>query len=317
MPLVRFFVFGGEEQVGGGRDAMGWRRSVMGGILLLTMMGAGTTNMPITIVVDGIPLEVTDGGVAPYLNRDGRAMVPLRQLLLALGIGSGEDPIVWSTEGAASFYKGDVRVVVVAGSSELMVGEQLIEMGSQAELVEGILYVPLRSVGEAIGAGVDWDEGTLIARVSRDYRTNLTHFGVGVRSGVLLPAVLESEGVRLEVTGIHVWRYESEEAGIVMERHQFRANGRMPGYLVEFQTIVHNVGRSEGVMDVGEGTTRFRFSLNRFEGYVPSLSSSFRGAGERLLLGESREQKFYVLVYQRELDGVRVSLHGQRMILAL
>jgi hypothetical protein len=317
MPLVRFFVFGGEEQIGGGRDAMGWRRGLVGGILLLTIMGAGTTNTPITIVVEGMPLEVTEGEVEPYLNRDGRAMAPLRQLLVALGIGSGEDPIVWSTDGVATFYKGDVRFTVVAGSSVLMVGELPIEMGSQAELVEGIMYVPLRSVGEAIGAGVDWEEVTLTVRVTRDNRTNLTHFGVGVRSGVLLPVFLESEGVRLEVTGIHVWRYESEEAGMVMEQNQFRANGRMPEYLVEFQTTVHNVGRSEGVMDVGEGTTRFRFSLNRFEGYVPSLGGAFRGDGGRLLLGENREQKFYVLVYQRGLDGVRVSHHGQRMILAL
>lgn len=105
---------------------------------------------PIKLVVNGRPVA-TD--VSPYLDDRDRTMVPIRFVAEALG-----DQVDW--EAAAqqvTIRKDSTTIVLHIGQTAAQVNGQKMTMDTTPVLDRGRTMVPLRFVGEALGAVVDWD----------------------------------------------------------------------------------------------------------------------------------------------------------------
>lgn len=93
---------------------------------------------------------------APYI-KDGRTFVPVRFAANAVGVADAN--IIW--DGAAkkvTVIKGDRVVQMTIGSTTLLVNGASITMDVAPEIVNGRTMLPIRFLGQALGASFTWDE---------------------------------------------------------------------------------------------------------------------------------------------------------------
>lgn len=113
----------------------------------------------ISIFIDGVWLET--GDAAPYIQ-DGRTMVPFRALFQALGA-----TVEWDGERrAVTGSKGDVEIRLTIGSSTAYVDGSPTTLEVPGAIRGGHTYVPLRFVGEALGASVTWDGANSAVKIN-------------------------------------------------------------------------------------------------------------------------------------------------------
>lgn len=103
--------------------------------------------------------------VAPYINENGRTMLPLRALANALGVTDSQ--IIWSdAEHSVVIFKGDATLKVVIGQMFFNKNGVMVPMDTQAVIMNSRTFLPLRAMGEALGATITWDEATRTVTVN-------------------------------------------------------------------------------------------------------------------------------------------------------
>ena len=105
------------------------------------------TPSPVTVTVDGRPLAFPD---QPPVNSGGRLLVPLRAIFEALGA------VVNYSNGTIRAVRGSTNLELNIGSAQAIVNGQTRTLDVPAQAVFGRTLVPLRFVGEALGANVDY-----------------------------------------------------------------------------------------------------------------------------------------------------------------
>lgn len=120
--------------------------------VLLAAWTAPAAAAPVRLVVAG--QEVVPD-VPPVLS-GGRVLVPLRGVFEALGATVQWDP----AQGAVIARRAGREVVLAPGSREARVDGRPVPLDEPARVVGGRVLVPLRFLGEALGADVRWDPGT-------------------------------------------------------------------------------------------------------------------------------------------------------------
>ena len=106
----------------------------------------------IHVAVNGAEVQWTDA--EPFLDENGRTMVPLRAVGDALGLSVG-----WDDDAReASFTDGAKAIFFPIGSTEARAGLLgTIPMDTAAVIVDGRTYAPVRYLAEYFGYTVDWD----------------------------------------------------------------------------------------------------------------------------------------------------------------
>jgi iron complex transport system substrate-binding protein len=112
----------------------------------------------IKVEINGQPL-VSD--VPPYLE-DDRVMVPFRAVFEALGATVGWD----ASQRAATGTRDSITVRLVVNSRTAEVNGKEVALDTVARIVAGRVFVPLRFVGEALGASVNWDRAGSTASIA-------------------------------------------------------------------------------------------------------------------------------------------------------
>lgn len=96
---------------------------------------------------------------APYINEQGRTMLPLRALANALGVADSN--IMWNeVERSVTIFKGDATIKVVIGQMSFVKNGVAVPMDTMAVINNGRTMLPLRAIGQALGAEILWDEAT-------------------------------------------------------------------------------------------------------------------------------------------------------------
>lgn len=103
----------------------------------------------IAILVDGERLSCD----VPPVIEQGRTLVPLRAIFEALGAEVAWDGKTRTITGR----KGDVTVKLVVRQKTAYVNGRAITLDVPPKIVNGRTMVPLRFVGESLGARVEWD----------------------------------------------------------------------------------------------------------------------------------------------------------------
>lgn len=112
--------------------------------------------------------EYTENAVYVYLNgkrlafdvhpiiKDDTTLIPIRFLFETAGAA-----VEWNDdEGNVSISYGDKNITVSPGSDIAYVNGAARTMTNTAELIDGKMMIPLRSISEELGFSVDWDPGS-------------------------------------------------------------------------------------------------------------------------------------------------------------
>ncbi|CAM3913281.1 NlpC/P60 family protein [Alkalicoccus chagannorensis] len=117
------------------------------------VMGESTTtgSSSVEVYVDGTPLDVDQGA---EITENERTLVPMRAIFEELGA-----EVDW--DESASLVKGELgntTVELTIDEEEAFVSGESVLLDQPAELMNERTMVPLRFVGESLGADVDWDD---------------------------------------------------------------------------------------------------------------------------------------------------------------
>ncbi|MGE5653212.1 MAG: N-acetylmuramoyl-L-alanine amidase [Bacillota bacterium] len=114
------------------------------------------------LVVNGVALS---SDVAPVIE-NGRALVPIRVLSETLGC-----TVEWdAAKRSVRVVNEGTEVVMVLNQEVAQVGDQKVKLDVPARLIDNRTMVPLRFVGTALGAGVDWNAQTRTVSAWRPVR---------------------------------------------------------------------------------------------------------------------------------------------------
>jgi hypothetical protein len=113
----------------------------------------------INVTVDGDPVIFT--GVGPR-QVNGRVMVPLRGVMEKLGAFVGWEPRTQTVTA----NKSGVDLVLRLGDRNAVVNGRTVILDVPAEYYRGSTMVPLRFVGEALGADVKWNAATYTVNIT-------------------------------------------------------------------------------------------------------------------------------------------------------
>lgn len=100
----------------------------------------------------------------PQIVRDS-VLLPLRSISQFLGY-----EVNWNVATKEiDIIEGGTRIKLVISSDKAQVNGEEVKLSVPAQIIEGITYVPLRFVGEALNMGVDWDNQTQSVNLEGKY----------------------------------------------------------------------------------------------------------------------------------------------------
>lgn len=114
----------------------------------------------VSVMVNGQPLQ---SDVKPFVNGDGRTMLPVRAIAEAVGANVDWDPATQT----ATLTQGDKVVKVPVGRKTIIVGGSDVPMDTAAVIKDGRTLLPVRPVAEALGVKIDWDAATSTVNISK------------------------------------------------------------------------------------------------------------------------------------------------------
>jgi hypothetical protein len=189
--------------------------------------------------------------VAPYI-RDERTFLPVR--FAAHAVGVADSGIAWDGRtGTVTIVKGGDTIVLVIGNATMNINGEETVMDVAPEIVSDRTMLPLRFVGEALGAKVDWDQGT---------RTAMLTLGDAVATPVVPPVVIPTPvSGEIDMTAAMDGTLQSP-AGAVAAPGDY-------GFAPQAREIAFTVGNQTATLIGLDGSTR-QFDL----GVAPMMIAS-------------------------------------------
>jgi len=135
-------------------------------IVLLAILTVSISFMatPPIIIINGSIVRFNDDLGYPYIDKNGRTMVPLKASAEAAGAMIGWD----SKTRTAIIVTKDVRVEVPIGTNVLYVNGVRITNDTESVINGGRTYLPIKAVLEAVGFSVRWDDASRSVLASVD-----------------------------------------------------------------------------------------------------------------------------------------------------
>ncbi|AEF95403.1 copper amine oxidase-like domain-containing protein [Desulfotomaculum nigrificans CO-1-SRB] len=114
------------------------------------------------VVLQQLPVYIDNQRIffdVPPLVEKGRTLVPMRRIFEVLGASVSWDENTKTVTGV----KGSYTVQLTVGKSTAVVNGKTTKLDVPAQLINGRTLVPMRLVGEALGANVNYDTGQIPA----------------------------------------------------------------------------------------------------------------------------------------------------------
>ncbi len=114
----------------------------------------------VNVTLNGTPLELSQ----PPIVKDGVTLVPIRAVFEALGMD-----VSWNGgDNSVTAVKNGKSVFVTVGSSAARINGQAVELDQAPVIENGVTFVPLRVIGEAMGVDVAWDQENYTVVMTKD-----------------------------------------------------------------------------------------------------------------------------------------------------
>ncbi len=147
-------------------------------VICVALLGAAaipTLAQPVRVTIDGQPVAF------PYAQPaliGGSVLVPFREVVEQMG---GE--VTWNAPArAVTITQQDNEVSLTVGARTAFINGRPVTLDAPARIIAGTTMVPLRFVGEALGAGVTWQPSARTVRI-------LSGGGVGAGPRVSIESV--------------------------------------------------------------------------------------------------------------------------------
>ncbi len=126
------------------------RMLVMGAVLMMVfgigLMSASAANKAV-VAFDGNPISISSVYGTPFIDSANRMQVPIRVIAEKLGA-----KVDWDGANNTATINGTIKIKV--GSNEITTSYGVITMDTTAVNQNGRIYIPVRSVANAMGYGV-------------------------------------------------------------------------------------------------------------------------------------------------------------------
>lgn len=133
------------------------RQKLIGIGIAVSLTAAAVAQPQIKVMVENKPVTFD----APIIDRDGVTMVPLRNLVDAMG-----GTLRWDiTRQTVTVWRASKRIDVTLNSRQGMVNGKTIQMDEAPFLNKGRLYAPLKFIAESSGYLVSHEKGAYVLRV--------------------------------------------------------------------------------------------------------------------------------------------------------
>lgn len=114
---------------------------------------AQTTN-EIIVAIDSVKVEFNDELGFPFVDENGRTLVPFNIILTTYGAD-----VKWDNDSrTATAEKDGITVGVPIDESYIIVNGEQKAIDTKARIINGRTYLPIRAVIEAFGSDVEWDQ---------------------------------------------------------------------------------------------------------------------------------------------------------------
>jgi hypothetical protein len=123
-------------------------------------LGKDEINAYICIVVDNKPILFTakDGMGTPFIDDNGRTLVPVRRLLESIGAEIGYIPADGRNAARVEASLNGTNIILTVGSNRYSVNGKDLTMDTAAVIKEGRTYIPVRAALESFGYSVSYSE---------------------------------------------------------------------------------------------------------------------------------------------------------------
>lgn len=209
--------------------------------LLLCLVPAASAAGSVSVTVNGKAVTWTDA--QPFVNGDGRTMVPLRAVADAMGLDvnwdSNQRIASFSRSGVAyngqcpwtntiQFPIGSKTATGIAAanwvSSEPDIDYTTVKMDTAAVIKSSRTYAPIRYLAEYFGCIVQWNAATRTVAISGDLPEAKVNY--------VSPSTLGSKNLLKGTWEVETWRWTSasrEQMGMVQSSGYlvFQAGGKM------------------------------------------------------------------------------------------
>ena len=161
---------------------------------------ADTSEQNLSYSVNGKTIQFNESMGFPYLTDNGRTMLPLRICLGSIGCSVDWD----QSSQMVKSKKGNTEVNIPIGKNSIIVNQKTVAIDNAAALINGRTYLPLRSVLEAYGYQVAWDEKTKTVSAASVSGSEFTPFNInGGTTGIFSRKQLTFsgfDGIQADVT---------------------------------------------------------------------------------------------------------------------
>lgn len=138
------------------------------------MASAGTTEGVISLKIGDTQAQINGKNVTmpvPARLVDGRTLVPLRFIGEAFGCD-----VQWNNDTQTAALKLiDHKVQVPIGKKYALINDTEVPVQVPAQIIDGRTYVPLRFIGESLGAKLDYYPDSQQIIITTRFYTNETH----------------------------------------------------------------------------------------------------------------------------------------------
>jgi len=122
-------------------------------MLVLSSTTVFAQSNEIIVAIDSERVEFTEESGHPFVDENSRTLVPFRKALESYGA-----TVDWNNdERIAIAEKDEIKVEVPIDQSYILVNGEQKATDTQAKIVNGRTYLPIRAVIEAFGSSVEWD----------------------------------------------------------------------------------------------------------------------------------------------------------------
>lgn len=132
---------------------------------LMLMMAMPVSGAEVTIVESPHVKIIIDGAIGDYTDTplivNSRTMLPLREVLVNLGVQNDDEHIIWNgEERSVTVIKDDTTIKLSIGSNTATVnGEEItLDVVPMIYTKNSRTYIPARFVSESLGKKVLWDD---------------------------------------------------------------------------------------------------------------------------------------------------------------
>ena len=124
--------------------------------IFAVLTAAMTVCASVSAFADGIGVSVNGNTIeATGVIVENRTLVPVRGVFEELGY-----TVEWDAETKTATLSGEKTVVIQSGSTVFTVDGEEVTPEVPQQIIDDRFMLPLRAIGEAVGADVDWDGET-------------------------------------------------------------------------------------------------------------------------------------------------------------